>query len=107
VGTLSLATGTIRIYPDGIWVIDKVWISVSVAPTGADVIVDVNKNGVTIFTTQAKRPQIAAGNNEDESDTPDVTALTKADYLTMDIDQVGSTIAGQDLTVHVRATETV
>jgi hypothetical protein len=107
VGTLSLATGTVRIYPDGNWVIDKVWISVSVAPTGANVIVDVHKNGTTIFTTQGKRPEIAAGNNEDESDTPDVTALTKTDYLTMDVDQVGSTITGQDLTVHVRATETV
>jgi hypothetical protein len=107
VGTLSLATGTIRIYPDGTWAIDKVWISVSVAPTGANIIVDVHKNGTTIFTDQGKRPQIAAGAYTDESDTPDVTALTKTDYLTMDVDQVGSTITGQDLTVHVRAKETI
>ena len=75
-------------------------------PTGANIIVDVHKNGTTIFTTQGKRPEIAAGGYTDESDTPDVTALTKTDYLTMDVDQVGSTITGQDLTVHVRATET-
>jgi len=107
VGTLSLSTGTIRIYPDGNWVIDKVWISVSVAPTGANIIVDVHKNGTTIFTDQAKRPEIAAAGFTDESATPDVVALTNTDYLTMDVDQVGSTITGQDLTVHVRATETV
>jgi len=105
-GTLATAVGLLRAFPDGNWVIGKVWIAVNTAPTGAAIIVDIHMNGVTIFTDQGKRPSIAAGDNSDESDTPDVTAITKADYVTMDIDQVGSTIAGQDLTVHVRATET-
>lgn len=106
-GTLAVATGALRNFPDGDWVIDKVWIAVNTAPTGANIIVDIHKNGVTIFTDQGKRPEIAVGNFSDESDTPDVTAIGKTDYLTKDIDQVGSTIPGEDLSVFVRATETV
>jgi len=79
----------------------KVKVVVKTAPTGAALIVDVNKNGTTIFTTQGGRPTIAIGDTTDDSDTPDVTALAETDKLTVDIDQVGSTIAGADLTVEV------
>ena len=82
--------------------IDKVYVYVQTAPQGAPIIVDVNKNGTTIFTNQANRPQIAAGSNEDESGTPDVTSLSKNDRVDVDIDQVGSTTPGADLTVMVR-----
>lgn len=82
--------------------IDKVFIHVSTAPTGAALIVDVHKNGTTIFTDQGKRPSIAASGLYDESDTPDVTALAKNDILTVDVDQIGSTIAGADLVVQIR-----
>lgn len=68
-----------------------------VAPTGASIIVDVNKNGTTIFTTQANRPSIAASGNVSSPSTPDVTAFSAGDYMTIDIDQVGSTVAGEDL----------
>jgi len=79
--------------------IDKVWIYVKTAPSGGPCTVDVNKNGTTIFTDQAKRPSIADGANSDESDTPDVTTLTKNDLLTIDIDEANG---AKDLTVHVR-----
>jgi len=81
--------------------ITKVKLVVKTAPTGAAIIVDVNKNGTTIFTTQANRPQIAIGESTGDSGTPDVTALAEGDKLTVDIDQIGSTIAGADLTVEV------
>ena len=75
---------------------------VNTAPTGADIILDVNKNGVTIFTTQANRPRIVAGSFDTASPaTPDVTAVVTGDYLTVDRDQVGSGVAGADLTVEV------
>ena len=64
------------------------------APTGATLIVDVNKNGTTIFTTQANRPTIADGGNADDSGTPDVTAAAAGDRLSYDIDQIGSGDAG-------------
>lgn len=85
----------------------KVKVVVKTAPTGAALIVDVNKNGTTIFTTQGGRPSIAIGNTTDDSDTPDVTALAETDKLTIDIDQVGSTIAGADLTVEVVCNQSV
>lgn len=49
--------------------------------------VDVNRNGTTIFATQANRPAIASG-NFDRSGTPDGTvACTKdVDYITVDVD---------------------
>ncbi|NVM24270.1 MAG: hypothetical protein HWN68_21130 [Desulfobacterales bacterium] len=74
----------------------KVKIYGDTAPTGASLIVDVNKNGTTIFTTQANRPEIAIGENSDDSELPDVRALAEGDRLSIDIDQVGSTIPGGD-----------
>jgi hypothetical protein len=79
----------------------KVKAVVKTAPTGAALIVDVNKNGTTIFTTQENRPQIAAGATSGDSGTPDVTSLVEGDKLTVDIDAIGSSVAGADLTVEV------
>jgi hypothetical protein len=87
--------------------ITKVKLVVKTAPTGAAIIVDVNKNGTTIFTNQANRPQIAIGETTGDSGTPDVTSLAEGDKLTIDIDQIGSTIAGADLTVEVVADQGV
>lgn len=73
------------------------------APTGAALIVDVNANGTSVFTAGG-RPQIAAGAT-DGSAAPNVAADTVApnQTITVDIDQVGSTVAGSDLTVVVEA----
>lgn len=77
-------------------------ITVHVAPTGASIICDVNKNGTTIFTTQANRPTIAAGTNASAWVVPNVTGFNGVtDYLTIDPDQVGSTIPGGDLVLGV------
>lgn len=86
---------------DGGQVVD-VRATVGTAPTGADMIVDVNRNGTTIFTTQSNRPQIAAGSTTDISRTIENGRLDPGDYLTVAVDQVGSTVAGSDLVVNVR-----
>jgi hypothetical protein len=102
-GTLTTGTGAFRLYNrDGVThTIHTVTASVGTQPTGDSILVDVNKNGTTIFTTQSNRPTIAVSTNEDESGTPDVTSWAAGDYLTIDIDQIGSTIAGANLTVTV------
>ncbi len=87
--------------------IQKVKIHVKTAPTGASLIVDVNKGGTTIFTTQGNRPEIAASGTDDDSGAPDVTALSEGDVLSVDIDQVGLTVAGSDLTVEVVCSQAV
>lgn len=75
------------------------------APTGAAHVVDVNKNGVTIFTTQGNRPSIAAGAFASVERVPNVTAVAAGQYLTVDVDAVGSIVAGSDVTVLVRYQE--
>lgn len=76
------------------------------APVGASIIVDINKNGTTIFTTQDNRPTIADGETVESGTTPDVTSLSEGDYLSLDVDQVGSGTAGADITVEIICTQT-
>jgi hypothetical protein len=57
-----------------------------------------------MFTTQANRPTVAAGSNVSSVAVPNVTALAAGDYFTVDIDQIGSTVAGADLTLVVDLT---
>lgn len=101
-GALSIATGTQLLPVDGTYTIVGTRLTAGTAPAGAAIIVDVNKNGTTIYTTQANRPTIAAGTQTGgPGSAPDVTALSAGDYLSVDIDQVGSGTAGSDLTVSV------
>lgn len=72
------------------------------APTGDDLIVDINKNGTSVFSTP---PQINDGATSGSATSS--TALASGDVLTVDIDQVGSTIAGADLTIHLRVEQKV
>lgn len=102
-GVLSVRTGGMRHTMEESATIQSVRATVGTPPTGASIIVDVNKNGTTIFTGGTDRPTIAAGTNTDTG-TPAVTSLAPGDYLTVDIDQVGSTIPGSDLTVTIRLT---
>ncbi len=103
-GILVTATSSVRYYNDTgrTLTIGAVRASVGTAPTGSSVIVDVNKNGTTIFTTQGNRPTIAASAvTSGKVTTMNVTSLADGDYLTVDVDQVGSTVAGANLTVQV------
>jgi hypothetical protein len=100
-GTLTVGTGMARLYFPRACTIINVIASVGTAPTGASVIFDVNKNGTTIFTTQGNRPTITASAFVDTSSVPDVTSIAAGDYLTVDLDQIGSTVAGADATVSI------
>lgn len=100
-GATSIQVGQMRLYADYACTIQSVRASVGTAPVGSSLLVDINKNGTTIFTTQAGRPTIAAGTFTDLA-TPDVTTLAAEDYLTIDVDQIGTTTPGSDLVVQVR-----
>ena len=76
-------------------------VAVGKAPTGANIIFDVSKNGTTIFTTQGNRPSIVATNTVGALATPDITSLAAGDVLTVDVDQVGSTLAGSLATLTI------
>lgn len=73
--------------------------SVNTAPVGADIIVDVNKNGSTIF---ASRITIDAGDETSVGSASPVSVtnfIDDDDEITIDIDQVGSSTAGKGLKV--------
>lgn len=101
-GDVSVTTGVARFkFPFAATLIN-VTAAVNTAPTGADIILDIHKNGTTIFTTQANRPRILAGTFQETVDAvPDVTSVANDQYLTVDIDQIGSVVAGAELTVFV------
>lgn len=103
-GNVAVNVGTFRLYNDtgSAWTITGVRASVGVAPTGSSIIIDVNKNGTTIFTTQANRPAIAATSNTSGNVTNmDVTTVAAGEYLTVDVDQIGSSVPGTDLTIQL------
>ncbi len=75
---------------------------VSTAPTGAAILVDLDKNNVTMYTTQGNRPTIAdAAKDSGNATLPDIPEFVAGDYLSLNVDQIGSTIAGSDLVVQV------
>lgn len=105
-GILSARTGTDRIYNDTgrNLTIGTVRASASTGPVGQALIVDVNKGGSTIYATQANRPTIPDGGNTGTGGTPDTPTWSPGEWITVDIDQVGTTTPGSSLTVTVVAT---
>lgn len=99
----GLATGTNQtlawIVPQNMTII-KAYAYVKTAPTGASILVDLNVNGTSIWnTTQANRLAIAATAQTGSQTSFDTTSLSEGDILTLDIDQVGSTVTGSDITI--------
>jgi len=84
--------------------ITAVYVRVRTAPDGAAIRVDLNKNGGdnSIFGTN-DYVEIADGANAGNKSDMDATnsVLSAGDYLTVDIDQVGSDTAGADLVIVV------
>lgn len=74
--------------------------TVDTPPTGAAIQVDVNEEGTSVFSTVVS---IDAGtdSSEDAATAPVISdsALSSDTKLTFDIDQVGSTVTGQDLQI--------
>ena len=102
-GPLSVYTGVSRFYFVRSGTITAVLASVGVPPQGASVVVDVLKNGTSIFTNTLNRPTIAAGQNSDAG-VPDVTSVTAGDYVTVNVVSVGTSTTGSDLVVQIEYT---
>lgn len=104
-GDLTVDPGVLRLYnlTGAALTISKVHLAVNTAPTGADILVDVNEDGTTIFTNQANRPTVAISAFTGETTTIDDASWADGNYIQVDVDQIGSTIAGSDLTVTVVA----
>lgn len=89
-----------RFYAPTNMTITNIRLSVGDPPVGASIIVDVNKNGSSIFTS-GTRPTIPNGGYISATNVPVVTSLNAGDYLTVDVDQIGSSFSGAFLTVQI------
>ncbi len=97
-GVLTAETGQLRWYPPAACTLVSVFAAVGTAPTGSSIQVDVNKTGVSVLASPLS---IAAGANTSSVTTPTTTAMATTDYLTVDVDSIGSTEPGRDLTVRI------
>lgn len=101
-GVLTVRTGVSKIplLGSGQIVAVKGWLDTPA--TGATSFkVDINKNGTTIYGTQANQPTWSASANSPTIGAHSATSFVDGDRLSCDIDAVGSTVAGSDLTIVV------
>jgi hypothetical protein len=72
--------------------------------TGSPVVLDLLKNGVSIFSNPVDRPTIQPGLHNLVATIPPGIMFADGDYLELNIVSVGSTTPGVDLVVSVRLT---
>lgn len=97
-GVLTAKTFGNRIYVLEDVVIDRLFASVDVAPTGSDVVLDLLIDGTTSAFGGTK-PTITAGTHTVDVDTN--ISVTAGTYLKLQTVSVGSTQSGSDLTVQM------
>jgi hypothetical protein len=99
-GGVDAFPGFTRLYNDTgrDWILRAVRATVETAPNGGNVLVDVNKNGVSVFTDQNQRPLIAPGQLTSGKVIPNgAPVISDGDYITVDVD--ASTDPAANLTV--------
>ena len=89
--TLAINTGTTRLYLHDSYILSRIHAYVDTAPDGAAATFDVKKNGSSLQTIT-----IADGATSGANTTMS-HVVTGGDYITVDITQVGSNTAGENL----------
>jgi hypothetical protein len=108
----SLALNSIKTYSNGYkgdqQRISGVMMNVNTAPTGSNIIVDINDGG-SIFSTPLNIDASGTDSRNSETQptytTGGIIILLESDTITFDIDQVGSTIPGKGLKVFLTGTK--
>jgi hypothetical protein len=90
------------IFPFTSGTIVKAYAYVQTPPVGSSLIFDINRDGTTIWTTQANRLTIPDGSNSGSQILFNITSISESSILDLDIDQTGSTTAGSNLTVELK-----
>lgn len=77
--------------------------TMTTAPTGQSAIFDVNEGGTSIMTTNKLEIEAGETSTEDATTQPTLTdtSLAAGAAITADIDQVGSTVAGQEVKIYL------
>ncbi len=101
-GNAVVGTGQAGALVPDAFTISHVKVYSDMLPTVSNLVVDIMKNGTTIFSTTANRPTvIPAGPKLVNSGIPDVTALAAGDILRVDVITVGTVTGGNPLFVTV------
>ena len=85
--------------PSADFIASSIFAEVKTAPTGASLIVTVKKDALTVGTVT-----IPAGQFTATQSSLSITSITADSKITVDVDQVGSTVPGNDLSVMLRGT---
>lgn len=86
---------------DGDYVPVRAWVHLNRAPTGSELIIDINLDGVSIFTY---RPRLK-DDTDVEEDSFASAQFKKDSLVSLDIDQVGSKEPGKEMTVGLELEE--
>jgi hypothetical protein len=102
---VDLAAGTLVAYFDlpFDFTFTEVIGTVVTAGTGSSIIADVNVDGTTIMDTNKVEIEATGDSSLDATTQPTITDAThsKGQRVSIDIDQIGSTIAGTDLEIQL------
>ena len=98
-GELITVIGQMRWYPTRDITLINITANVGLAATGANIVLDVKKNGVSIL---ASNITILATEFTAAPVVPTDTTLLTTDYLTVDILQIGLSLPGEDLVVNFK-----
>jgi hypothetical protein len=98
---LTTGTGKVTFRMPNALVLSAIRASVTTAPTGANLIVDVNVNGTSVFKDDLLSIDAGEKTSTTAATAANIvtTALSDDDEISIDIDQVGSTVAGAGLKI--------
>lgn len=86
----------------GVYTLESIAGRASIPPGGSDIIVDILKNNVSIFTNPADRPTIAEGTNNAVIGDFGTVTFVDGDFVEVLIVQVGSAAPGENLVMSIR-----
>lgn len=97
-GTASTSTGTARTYLERDATLNTADVFAGTAPTGQGIILTVYKNGTSVGTVTLPADATSDLDNAISS------SFSQGDYITVDVTQVGSTVAGADIFLNLKFT---
>lgn len=97
-GVLTTAISPVRLYPSATMTLINVSASVTTSSTGADIKVDIRKNGTSILAGNLLTISIGSFKSAIIANT---TQITSSDYITIHVTQVGTVVPGSDLVTSI------
>jgi len=99
-GYLAVASGICTFIVPKAMTISGVYFACQYAGDSGSTIIDVIKNGTSIFTTQENRPELVYTENY-ASGTPDITELVAGDIINIDIPQIAEDAYGLSVSINL------